>query len=575
MYANAPALSVKTYMRPSLPPGAGALPISSRQELQPQTNQLTQTQQFTRSSTPPQNPYPAPHLDAPRPHSGPSGVPSGLAMSFPPYPSPHPLSHHPGFAMSQYPPSHIHHPPYTVPPSPPFVFPHHPGSLGGETNMQHLAYTSRSMMTVLQGSYQRHPTDHTSSPHQMYAAGVSRQASIASSSEAQRPTSYPTPGTYSPVGYTTPPPFVYPTPFVHPPSMYGSHYPSPHHVRPYGSPPPQQENQMDWWYLPQGATAAESSFKEPRPRSQSHSDYLSRVNRHKDEQSGQTSSASPTPSLGITVNYQHRNHFGSSSDKTDTAPASARLAPSSTSDSQIRTEDLLSREGGRDSRQERRSYHPKTPANRSEWVMWTGNVPSDATPDELRVYFNQPPPSPSPSQSGSSTNPQPIYGGVSSVFLIARSNCAFVNFESESQLEAAIARFHGEPIRPEDTRCPRLVCRVRKRTDDLKAGVGAQRGSSMHVKWIKEQRAMARSHGVDSKALCPAIERSSSPLNISDDDGLERSTSPCSSCSGSLATTNSDILSRYFPQRYFILKSLTEVMIVSSCVGLELTVSLV
>ena len=543
-------------MGPSLPPGAGVPPISSRQQSQPQTNQLTQTQQFTRSPAPPQNPYPAPHLDAPRPRSGPLDVPSALAISSPPYPSPPPLSHCAGYAMLQYPPSHMHHPPYTVPPSPPFVFPHHPGSPGGEASMQHLAYTSRSMMSVLQESYQRRSTD--------------------SSSEAQRPTSYPSPGTYSPLGYTTPPPFVYPTPFVHPPSIYGSHYPPPHYVRPYGSPPPQQENQGGWWYPPQGATATESSFKEPRPRSQSHSDYLSPVNRHKDEQSGQTSSASPTPSLGTTGNYPHRNHFGSPSDtRTDTAPASTRLTPSSTPDSQIRTEDPPSREGGRDSHQERRSYHPKTPENRSEWVMWAGNVPSDATPDELRGFFNQPPPPPSPSQSGSSTKPQRVYGGVSTVFLIARSNCAFANFESEAQLEAATARFHGEPIRPDDPRCPRLVCRVRKRTDDLKAGVGAQRGSSMHVQWIKEQRAMGRSYGVDSKALRLAIEGSSSPLKISDDDGLERSTTPCSSCSGSLATTNSDILSRYFPQRYFILKSLTEVMLVTSCIGLKLTVSLV
>jgi hypothetical protein len=573
MYGNAPARSVKTDMGPSLPPEDGVPPISSRQQSQPQTNQLTQTQQFIRSSAPPQNPYPAPHLDAPRPRYGPSDTPSALAIFSSPFPSPPPLNHRAGYAMPQYPPSHMHHPSYTVPPSPPFVFPHHPGSSGGETNMQHLAYTTHSMMSVLQEPYQRRSTDYMPSPHQMYAAGISRQASTASSSEAQRPTSYPSAGTYSPVGYTTPPSFVYPTPFVHSPSIYGSHYPSPHFVRPYGSPPPQHETQGGWWYPPQGAIAAESSFKELRPRSQSHSGYLSHVNRHKDEQSGQTSSASPTKSLGITGNYPHRYRFRSPSDpSTDAAPASTRLTPSSTPDSQIRTEDPPSREGGRDSHQERRSYHPKTPANRSEWVMWAGNVPSDATPDELRVFFNQPPPPPSPSQSGSPT--QRVYGGVSTVFLIARSNCAFVNFESEAQLEAATARFHGEPIRPDDPRCPRLVCRVRKRTDDLKAGVGAQRGSSMHVKWIKEQRAMARSHGADSKVLRLAIERSSSPLNISDDD-LERSTSPCSSCSGSLATTNSDILSRYFPQRYFILKSLTEVMLVTSRIRSELTASLV
>ncbi|KAI0000279.1 YT521-B-like domain-containing protein [Russula vinacea] len=146
------------------------------------------------------------------------------------------------------------------------------------------------------------------------------------------------------------------------------------------------------------------------------------------------------------------------------------------------------------------SYHPKLPAHRSEWVMWVGNVPSDVTPDELRVFFNRPPES--SSQSRQSPDLRQVYGGVSSVFLIARSNCAFVNFESEAQLEAAIARFHGKPIHPDNLPCPRLVCRVRKRTDDLKAGVGAQRGNSMH-------------YGFGN-------------------------------------------LSRYFPRRYFVLKSLTQ-----------------
>ena len=145
--------------------------------------------------------------------------------------------------------------------------------------------------------------------------------------------------------------------------------------------------------------------------------------------------------------------------------------------------------------------------------MWAGNVPSDATPDELQDFFNQPLPPRSPSQSGSSTRPLQSYGGVASVFLIARSNCAFINFETEAQLQAATGRFHGQPIRPNDARCPRLVCRIRRRTDDLKAGVGGQRGSAMHVKWIKEQRGKARN--IDD------TERLSPPLSVSDDDAPE------------------------------------------------------
>ncbi|KAF8260276.1 YT521-B-like domain-containing protein [Lactarius quietus] len=184
--------------------------------------------------------------------------------------------------------------------------------------------------------------------------------------------------------------------------------------------------------------------------------------------------------------------------------------------------------------QERRSYHPNPPAHRSEWVMWAGNVPSDVTEDELRDFFNQLP-----------EDKEQIYGGVSTVFLISRSNCAFVNFDSQAQLEAATARFNGQSIRPDDQRCPRLVCRVRRREDDLMAGVGAQRGSGMHIKWVKEQRARVRREQADKVG---------SPKDM---EG-HISTCPNLSRSPSIASTNSDILTRYFPQRYFILKSLTQ-----------------
>jgi hypothetical protein len=182
--------------------------------------------------------------------------------------------------------------------------------------------------------------------------------------------------------------------------------------------------------------------------------------------------------------------------------------------------------------------------------MWVGNVPSDATLDELRAFFDRPLPPQSSSQSSQSPDLPQVYGGVLSVFLIAYSNCAFVNFESGAQLEAAMVRFHDKRIRLNSPSCPRLVCRVRKRADDLKAGVGAQRGNSMHANWIKEQR-KARREGVDSVGLAKAIGELSSPLSTSEHDGQGKSSAPCSSGSSSLPSTDSGILSRYFPQRLY------------------------
>ncbi|KAG5653752.1 hypothetical protein H0H81_010839 [Sphagnurus paluster] len=206
----------------------------------------------------------------------------------------------------------------------------------------------------------------------------------------------------------------------------------------------------------------------------------------------------------------------------------------------------------------RRSYHPNPPSHRSDWVMWAGNVPSDATHDELWRFFNQPP---------SSDADAPSSPGVLSVFLIARSSCAFINFESEFHLSWAIGHFNGVALRPTDTRCPRLLCRVRKKDDDLKAGVGGQRGSGIHTKWIKEQKALKATESSDASDLSASDDRPPSAASdeqisltlaeiYTEGEGNPRRTAKHSSSSGS---TTSSFLTRYFPQRYFILKSLTQV----------------
>jgi RNA recognition motif-containing protein len=564
----APAHLVNSDMD-NTPPPPGMLPISTQQPYPPM-NPSTQSQSPTHPSASvatSHNPSLAPDQDVP-------GLDSRLpnANSPPPHLSPPLFRHRGSYAGHHVSPPHTH-PPHMAYSSPSFVIHHHPGTPGREASMSHMAYASPSTMSVLQPhgpvySYQGASGDLTPSPHQTYGAGTAPtfpvylrhrdssshslapgQATTSSTGEAQHHISYSSPVTYSPLRYTTRPPFVYPpTSFVPAPSIYGPHYP-PQHTHSYGS-PHGQENQGVWWYHPPSATAATRSFEEPGFGLQFNP---SPVPQNEGEQS-QTRTAAPyypsqTPFL---------SRFGGPSDpRTETTPSSLP-APliSSPQTRTIKTPPLT--ESGSEWPQERRSYHPKLPAHRSEWVMWVGNVPSDVTPDELRVFFNRPPES--SSQSRQSPDLRQVYGGVSSVFLIARSNCAFVNFESEAQLEAAIARFHGKPIHPDNLPCPRLVCRVRKRTDDLKAGVGAQRGNSMHVKWIKEQRESAKLEGADSRGLAKATGGLSSPLSTSDDDGQGRSSAPCSRRSWSPASTDSGILSRYFPRRYFILKSLTQVL---------------
>jgi hypothetical protein len=160
--------------------------------------------------------------------------------------------------------------------------------------------------------------------------------------------------------------------------------------------------------------------------------------------------------------------------------------------------------------------------------MWTGNVPADANEDELRALFG-------------------TDAGVTSLHLIARSNCAFVNFDTQDALLAAVARFDGMPARAGDPRCPRLVCRVRRKEDDLRAGVGAQRGTGVHRTWVKDSNA-------------PGQQQTPSPESSTQGNGQGKPRHQ-SSGSDSYASTDSDLLGQHFPRRFFILKSLSQVIL--------------
>ncbi|KAE8133139.1 YT521-B-like domain-containing protein [Aspergillus pseudotamarii] len=82
---------------------------------------------------------------------------------------------------------------------------------------------------------------------------------------------------------------------------------------------------------------------------------------------------------------------------------------------------------------------PRKP-KQSGHALWVGNLPPGADINELKDYFAR-----------DATH------DVESVFLISKSNCAFVNYKTEVTCLAALSRFH-------DTRFhgARLVCRLRR-----------------------------------------------------------------------------------------------------------------
>ncbi|KIP10180.1 hypothetical protein PHLGIDRAFT_66093 [Phlebiopsis gigantea 11061_1 CR5-6] len=388
--------------------------------------------------------------------------------------------------------------------------------------------------------------------------------------------------------YTPPTPYTarYPTPpFVYPPHTY-AHSGSPlyqgqfSYGQQYRPPIPAEQDQGTWWYLPSGTRPAPSphyhAYDNPYPSIHTLYPPIREGEPYRlTQQTGPPSSLYP-----MAPHPQHLEQpstISSPSQPQMQSPPGPDPPPPPGEPSSRSMSDLPRSEAPSTvhRQQHRRSYHPNPPANRSDWVMWAGNVPSDATHDELWRFFNSPP-APSPPAGSTQTRvgdaaPRgSIHGGVSSIHLISRSNCAFVNFETEGHLQAAIAHFNGQQLRASDPRCPRLVCRIRAREDDLRAGVGGQRGAGIHVRYVRDQKQkQARAKAVSSQetssseASVSSLEDPMAALSLSSNKkGTHarrfRKPAPHSSSSGSFASTNSSMLTQYFPKRYFILKSLTQ-----------------
>lgn len=244
-------------------------------------------------------------------------------------------------------------------------------------------------------------------------------------------------------------------------------------------------------------------------------------------------------------------------------------------------------------------YHPQQ-GPRSDHVLWCGNVPADANVEELWAFFS----SLTLEEDGKdqvrdgkeekkdSAGPSSWSGhGVLSIFIISRSNCAFVNYATQDHLLRAVSHFHGQALRPADLRCPKLVCRVRKKDDEAQAGVAGQRGRGLHVAWVKEQERKAReksrqdstspeqpfspsSSAKDSflpvttgnrlppKSPNPALQSADtlgSPVIASKDERPSISAASQDSSNGSISytSTNSSLFRHpAFHERFFILKSL-------------------
>ena len=91
---------------------------------------------------------------------------------------------------------------------------------------------------------------------------------------------------------------------------------------------------------------------------------------------------------------------------------------------------------------------PRKP-KQSGHALWVGNLPPGALVTDLKDHFSR-----------------DATKDIESVFLISKSNCAFVNYRTEETCAAAMTRFHDSRFHG-----VRLVCRLRRNLSPSAPGV--------------------------------------------------------------------------------------------------------
>ncbi|KAL1865443.1 hypothetical protein Plec18167_009405 [Paecilomyces lecythidis] len=154
---------------------------------------------------------------------------------------------------------------------------------------------------------------------------------------------------------------------------------------------------------------------------------------------------------------------------------------------------------------------PRKP-KQSGHALWVGNLPPGASVVDLKDHFSR-----------------DATDDIESVFLISKSNCAFVNYKTDAACTAAMARFHDSRFQG-----VRLVCRLRR-------GLTVP-GSSVNT-------------AIPSPPAAQSPRSNESPRNDPDDEagasqerGAANETAPEKPQLPSTAKV---------PERYFIVKSLT------------------
>ncbi|CAG8636353.1 3279_t:CDS:2 [Paraglomus brasilianum] len=153
-------------------------------------------------------------------------------------------------------------------------------------------------------------------------------------------------------------------------------------------------------------------------------------------------------------------------------------------------------------------------------ALWVGNLPDTTTQEELKEFFAD--------------------ENMESVFLIKKSNCAFVNYKTHEAVDEAVQKYNECEFKG-----IKLVCRPRKQTAaDIKAKTNPQINPSSENTLSRTPSETASTTSSSARS-----QRSSFPLRQNFRQSSIASMSPASSVSSTKQQS---------PNRYFILKSLTQ-----------------
>ena len=160
---------------------------------------------------------------------------------------------------------------------------------------------------------------------------------------------------------------------------------------------------------------------------------------------------------------------------------------------------------------------PRKP-KQSGYALWVGNLPPAATITDLKDHFSR-----------------DATKDIESLFLISKSNCAFVNYRSEAGCQAAMNRFHDSRFQG-----IRLVCRLRR---GATTGLSSSTGGN-----IPESPSSIDSPvGSSSRAV---FEEQSSPTIV----GRPQ---PTMTTTPTMTVPEASDRSPKMPEKFFVVKSLT------------------